>query len=189
MSHRLNSVLFLRPYLSHIMCCKKNIADQRKFKFAGIRHHNLSHFAECFQAEDWSTLIYDNRNFGDSEGLPKSEIDPTYQVRDYFDAFDFAVSQPEVDDTRVAYWGTSLGRECHLCSGRRPPYQSHYCSESGCFWGNHATPLAPMLPEIFVNRASVREGKPSIMVPVMPATAEEAESGKSPADLNTLEAF
>jgi fermentation-respiration switch protein FrsA (DUF1100 family) len=53
----------------------------------------------------------------------------------------------------------------------------------------HTAPLAPMLPEIFANRASIREEKPSMMVPAVPATLEEAESGRSPAVLNTPEAF
>jgi fermentation-respiration switch protein FrsA (DUF1100 family) len=46
-----------------------------------------------------------------------------------------------------------------------------------------------MLPAIFANRTSVREGKASVMVPVVPATLEEAESGRSPAVLGTVETF
>ncbi|KAN0095926.1 alpha/beta superfamily hydrolase [Hyaloscypha variabilis] len=158
--------------------------------FAGIRQHNLSHFAERFQAEGWNTLIYDNRNFGESEGLPRSEIDPTYQVRDYFDAFDFAASQPEVNSSRVAYWGTSLSGGNVICAAAVDRRIRAVVAQSPFVSGEiHTTPLAPMLPGIFANRSTVREGKSSMIVPVVPATLEEAESGRSPAILNTAEAF
>lgn len=50
-------------------------------------------------------------------------------------------------------------------------------------------PLTPILPGVYANREGVREGKPSMMVPVVPATLEEAESGRSQAVLGTVEAF
>ncbi|KAH8778070.1 hypothetical protein BGZ57DRAFT_854108 [Hyaloscypha finlandica] len=46
-----------------------------------------------------------------------------------------------------------------------------------------------MLPAIFANRTSVRGGKASMMVPVVPATLGEAERGRSPAVLGTVEMF
>ncbi|KAG9229951.1 alpha/beta superfamily hydrolase [Amylocarpus encephaloides] len=158
--------------------------------FAGIRHHNLAHFGERFQAEGWNALIYDNRNFGESDGLPRSEIDPTCQVRDYFDAFDFASAQPEVDGARVAYWGTSLSGGNVICAAAVDRRIRAVVAQSPFVSGEiHSAPLAPMLPGIFANRSAVREGASSMMVPVVPATLEEAESGRSPAILNTAEAF
>ncbi|KAE9382210.1 alpha/beta superfamily hydrolase [Stipitochalara longipes BDJ] len=158
--------------------------------FAGIRHQNLSHFAERFQAEGWNTLIYDNRSFGDSEGLPRNEIDPTYQVRDYFDAFDFAAAQLEVDSSRIVYWGTSLSGGNVICAAAIDKRIRAVVTQSPFVSGEIQTaPLAPMLPRIFANRTSIREGKLSMMVPVVPTTLEEVESGKSPAILGTAEAF
>lgn len=134
--------------------------------------------------------MYDNRNFGESDGLPRSEIDPIYQVRDYFDAFDFAASQPEVDPTRIAYWGTSLSGGNVICAAAIDKRVRAVVAQTPFVSGEIQTaPLVPMLPAIFSNRANVREGKPSAMVPVTPGTLEEAESGQSPAVLNTPEGF
>jgi fermentation-respiration switch protein FrsA (DUF1100 family) len=46
-----------------------------------------------------------------------------------------------------------------------------------------------MVSGMFANRANVRDGEASMVVPVVPVTLEEAESGRSPAVLNTTEAF
>lgn len=55
-----------------------------------------------------ASLAYDHRNFGDSEGEPRCEIDPQLQVRDYRTAITFAGTLPEVDRDRVGIFGTSF---------------------------------------------------------------------------------
>jgi fermentation-respiration switch protein FrsA (DUF1100 family) len=53
-------------------------------------------------------LLYDNRNWGDSDGLPRQESNPPLQQADYYDAFNYATTLPNVDESRVVYWGTSF---------------------------------------------------------------------------------
>ncbi|KAJ1336184.1 quorum-quenching protein AidA [Microdochium nivale] len=76
--------------------------------FGGRRGHNLPDFAQRFQAIGITVLTYDNRCWGDSEGLPRNEVDPVLQSRDYYDAFGFAITLPEVDPAKVVYWGSSM---------------------------------------------------------------------------------
>ena len=52
-------------------------------------------------------LAYDHRNFGDSDGEPRQELDPWLQVRDYRHAITFAQTLDGVDPDRVGVWGSS----------------------------------------------------------------------------------
>jgi fermentation-respiration switch protein FrsA (DUF1100 family) len=60
-----------------------------------------------FAAAGLSVLVFDNRNFGASDGEPRQEIDPWAQVRDYRHAITYTSTLPEVDATRIGIWGSS----------------------------------------------------------------------------------
>ena len=75
--------------------------------FSGTKEMTLDRFAEVFAAAGLAVLVYDNRNLGSSGGEPRSEIDPTWQRRDYRTAISYAQLQPEVDPARIGIWGTS----------------------------------------------------------------------------------
>jgi uncharacterized protein len=51
--------------------------------------------------------VFDNRNFGASDGEPRQEIDPWRQVRDYRDAITYAETVEETDADRIGIWGSS----------------------------------------------------------------------------------
>jgi hypothetical protein len=51
--------------------------------------------------------VFDNRNFGASDGEPRQEIDPWAQVRDYRHAITWAQAVPEVNADRIGVWGSS----------------------------------------------------------------------------------
>jgi cephalosporin-C deacetylase-like acetyl esterase len=68
----------------------------------------LEQFAVRFQAAGYAVLVYDNRNFGASEGTPRREVNPTKQSEDYHDAFNFLASRSDVDPRRVFFWGSSF---------------------------------------------------------------------------------
>ena len=55
----------------------------------------------------FNALVFDNRNFGASDGEPRQEIDPWAQVRDYRHAITYATTLPEVDGGRIGVWGSS----------------------------------------------------------------------------------
>lgn len=75
--------------------------------FSAVKEMYLDAFAEVFNAAGLAVLVYDNRNFGASDGEPRQEIDPWAQVRDYRHAITYASVLPEVDATRIGIWGTS----------------------------------------------------------------------------------
>ena len=75
--------------------------------FSAVKEMYLDKFAEVFAQSGLASLVYDNRNFGASDGEPRQEIDPWLQVRDYSDAITFAQRQGETDAGRIAVWGSS----------------------------------------------------------------------------------
>ena len=75
--------------------------------FTGVKEQYLDRYAEVFAATGLAVLVFDNRNFGASDGEPRGEIDPVQQVRDYRHAITYARTLPELDRSRVGAWGTS----------------------------------------------------------------------------------
>jgi uncharacterized protein len=67
----------------------------------------LDKYAEAFMQAGFASIVYDNRNFGASDGEPRQEIDPWLQVRDYSDAITFARSLEQTDGERIGVWGSS----------------------------------------------------------------------------------
>jgi fermentation-respiration switch protein FrsA (DUF1100 family) len=75
--------------------------------FSAVKEMYLDSFAEVFNGAGLNVLVFDNRNFGASDGEPRLEIDPWAQVRDYRHAITYAGTLPEVDATRIGIWGSS----------------------------------------------------------------------------------
>jgi fermentation-respiration switch protein FrsA (DUF1100 family) len=75
--------------------------------FSATKEMYLDAFAERFAAAGLASLVFDNRNFGASDGQPRQEIDPWAQVRDYRHAITFARSLADVDAARIGVWGSS----------------------------------------------------------------------------------
>jgi uncharacterized protein len=75
--------------------------------FSAVKEMYLDEFAEVFAAAGLNALVFDNRNFGASDGEPRCEIDPVQQVRDYRHAITYATTLDEVDPTRIGAWGSS----------------------------------------------------------------------------------
>src|SRR5450631_2842385 len=75
--------------------------------FSAVKEMYLDRFAEAFAAAGLNALVFDNRNFGASDGEPRQEIDPWAQARDYRHAITYATTLPEVDPARIGIWGSS----------------------------------------------------------------------------------
>jgi uncharacterized protein len=75
--------------------------------FSAVKEMYLDRFAEVFADAGLAALVFDNRNFGASDGEPRQEIDPIAQMRDYRHAITYAQSRAEVDAQRVGIWGSS----------------------------------------------------------------------------------
>ena len=54
-------------------------------------------YARVFAKAGLAALIFDHRNFGLSDGLPRQEINPWIQCRGYRDAVTFGLDLPSVD--------------------------------------------------------------------------------------------
>ena len=74
---------------------------------AAVKEMWLDRYAEVFCDAGLHVLVYDHRNLGESAGLPRQEIDPWAQIRDYRDAITFAETLPGVDPKRIGIWGSS----------------------------------------------------------------------------------
>jgi dipeptidyl aminopeptidase/acylaminoacyl peptidase len=72
-----------------------------------IKELYLDKYAEVFVKLGFAVLAFDNRNFGDSDGEPRQELDPWQQVRDYRHAITFMQMQSWIDPNRIGVWGTS----------------------------------------------------------------------------------
>jgi fermentation-respiration switch protein FrsA (DUF1100 family) len=75
--------------------------------FSAVKEMYLDSFAEVFANAGLGVVVFDNRNFGASDGAPRQEIDPWAQVRDYRHAITWARTRPELDGDRIGVWGSS----------------------------------------------------------------------------------
>lgn len=64
-------------------------------------------YASYFAEAGFAVLLYDHRNFGDSQGEPRHEINPWQQVEDMRHAVTYLASLPGVDAHRIGVWGSS----------------------------------------------------------------------------------
>ena len=76
----------------------------------------LPDVAAHFQSSGFTALIYDPRSTGLSDGEPRNDIDPTFQVSDYCDALTFLSLSASVDPARVFLWGMSFAATVALCA-------------------------------------------------------------------------
>lgn len=65
------------------------------------------HYAEMFATNGLAAILFDYRNFGDSDGARRQHIDPAMQIEDYRNAISFAETLSEVDASRIGVWGLS----------------------------------------------------------------------------------
>lgn len=75
--------------------------------FSAVKEMYLDRFAEAFAMAGMAVIVFDNRNFGASDGEPRQEIDPWQQIRDYRNAITYAETLDETDINRIGIWGSS----------------------------------------------------------------------------------
>jgi dienelactone hydrolase len=73
------------------------------------RELRLDTYAERFVAAGMAVLAFTYRNLGDSGSGPRQVLSMPKQLSDWDAALEYATSLPEVDENRIAVWGTSLG--------------------------------------------------------------------------------
>jgi len=75
---------------------------------SAVKEMYLDDYAAFFAEGGLNVVLYDNRNFGASDGWPRQEIDPVLQYRDYRNAITFACTRSEVDSAKIGIWGSSF---------------------------------------------------------------------------------
>lgn len=65
-------------------------------------------YAEGFATAGVTSLVFDTRGIGFSDGEPRQAINAWTQARDYRAAIDFLAARPDVDEHRIGIWGDSL---------------------------------------------------------------------------------
>jgi uncharacterized protein len=110
--------------------------------FSAVKEMYLDRYAETFSAAGLNALVYDNRNFGASDGEPRQEIDPWAQMRDYRHAITYATTLPEVDAGRIGIFGSSYS-------------------------GGHVLVVAALDRQFDADRAARFRGEQPAMVPVV----------------------
>ncbi|KAL3483552.1 alpha/beta-hydrolase [Aspergillus germanicus] len=77
--------------------------------------------AAYFQSKGITSLIYDPRNCGQSDGSPRREIDPHRQVDDYLDAMTYMSGLDIVDPDQIGFWGVSFSASIALAAACYDP--------------------------------------------------------------------
>jgi pimeloyl-ACP methyl ester carboxylesterase len=86
-----------------------------------VRTMRLDAYAERFSAAGYACLVFDYRNFGDSEGRPRQLLDIGLQLADWAAAATYAHTLPGIDQGRIALWGSSFGGGHVIASAARLP--------------------------------------------------------------------
>jgi len=84
--------------------------------WSAVKEMYLDDYAAKFSKAGFVVVVFDYRNFGDSEGTPRGHLDPAMQLEDYKNAITWATLQPMVDGNRIGIWGSSYsgGHVLHL---------------------------------------------------------------------------
>ncbi|CAN9250556.1 unnamed protein product [Alternaria alternata] len=156
----------------------------------GTRHFLLPDFATAFHTAGYVVLLYDNRNWGDSDGLPRQESNPALQQADYYDAFNYATTLNCVDDTRVVYWGSSFsgGNVIHAAAvDKRIKAAIIQCpAVSG---ETRSIAFKDRIPAVLEDRTQIVTGLGAPTVPLIAEDRESAHPTKTTAMFPTKDAY
>ena len=75
----------------------------------GLKEWTIPEVADAFVDAGIGAMTFDYRNFGDSDGLPREEVDHVGRIEDWQSAISYATTLHEIDHDRIGIWGTSLG--------------------------------------------------------------------------------
>ncbi|WP_431824510.1 alpha/beta hydrolase [Burkholderia sp. F1] len=76
--------------------------------FGAIRAAGLPAFARRFVDEGYAVYLFDYRNFGDSEGMPRHWVSPRRHLADWAAAVRHVRTLSGIDTGRIVLWGTSF---------------------------------------------------------------------------------
>jgi pimeloyl-ACP methyl ester carboxylesterase len=78
-------------------------------------------YAKVFAGAGIAALVFDYRNFGDSDGDIRQHLDPWAQIEDYRNAISYAETLPGIAKDRIGIWGISYSGGHVLVVGATDP--------------------------------------------------------------------
>ncbi|KAH8749225.1 Alpha/Beta hydrolase protein [Diaporthe sp. PMI_573] len=146
--------------------------------FNCVKEMFVPEVAEQFQRNGVTALIYDPRTLGESEGLPRNNVDPMMQVSDYSDALTFLRTHPIVDPEQIAFWGQSFAGCIALCAAALDK-RAKLCISICPLLNFELTPekFPRVLLKSMRDRESQLVGSPPVYLPVL------TEQGENPAGM------
>src|SRR5277367_1567035 len=78
-------------------------------------------YAKAFAGAGIAALVFDYRNFGDSDGEVRQHLDPWAQIEDYRNAISYAETLPNIRRDRIGIWGISYSGGHVLVVGATDP--------------------------------------------------------------------
>ncbi|MEB3980611.1 alpha/beta fold hydrolase [Mycobacterium sp. 663a-19] len=145
-----------------------------------VRTMRLDAYAERFSAAGYACLVFDYRNFGDSEGRPRQLLDIGMQLSDWAAAVDYARTLPGIDPNRIGLWGTSFGGGHVIATAARLPGIAAALAQ--CPYTDGIASLRAISP-VTVARITARAirdavgaiaGRPPVMIPTAGRPGEVA---------------
>jgi fermentation-respiration switch protein FrsA (DUF1100 family) len=155
----------------------------------GLKEQFLDSFSERFQAAGFAALVYDNRNFGASDGLPRFEVDGFKQIEDYHDAITYALTLPGVDPDRIAIWGSSYSGGNVIQVGAVDRRVKAVIAQVPFVAGSSIPALLELMPLILADRARISNGEAGEIITVVAGSIDEAVAGTSSSVLPAADAY
>jgi uncharacterized protein len=144
--------------------------------YSAVKEMGLDKFGDAFAAAGFAALVFDNRNFGASDGMPRQEIDPWRQIRDYRDAITFASGLQEIDGNRIGVWGSSYSGAHVIVVGAIDRRVKCVVSQAPLVTGSEnvrrlvrADMIEPLRGAFAADRVARYGGESPVMVPVVSA--------------------
>jgi dienelactone hydrolase len=141
----------------------------------GLSHRRVDSYAERFCEAGYACLVFDYRNFGDSEGAPRQLLDIRMQLQDWTVAVAYARTLPGIDPNRIGLWGTSFSGGHVIATTARLPGIAAVVSQ--CPFTDSVASLGSVDPLI-----SARRGRRLRACPRRPTRVPRAESAEGLAD-------
>jgi len=148
--------------------------------FGGTRADGLPDFAERFAEAGCAALVFDYRHFGDSEGEPRQLLDIGLQLEDWTAAIACARTRAEVDETRIALWGSSFSGGHVVVAGARDGHVQAVISQGPFSDGLKQIASFPVSLNLKVTLHALRDqfrallGRPPHYVPVIGPPGSDA---------------
>ncbi|WP_375483347.1 alpha/beta hydrolase [uncultured Mycobacterium sp.] len=139
----------------------------------GVRTMRLDAYAERFCAAGYACLVFDYRNFGDSEGEPRQLLDIGMQLQDWAAAVAYGRTLAGIDAHRLGLWGTSFSGGHVIATAARLPGIAAVVAQCPFTDGIASARTLNPLVKARITALAVRDlvgarlGKPPVMVPVV----------------------